>query len=50
MKKTLIEFYLDWKNNFLTISRMAEYYGLEVTTCDELVEIGRQLHKESIKQ
>ena len=29
MKTRLIEIYLDWTNNWLTTSRMAESYGIE---------------------
>lgn len=41
--------YLDWFNNFLTVGRFAEYYGIE----DELLAVividnGRMFHNEDI--
>lgn len=30
MSMTVEEIYLDWVNNFLTVDRMAEHYGVSV--------------------
>lgn len=49
MKKKLIEFYLDWVNNFLTIQRMAEHYGLTISDTMALIEMGRVYHEESVE-
>jgi hypothetical protein len=48
MKKKLIAFYLDWTNNWLTISAFAEHYGLSEFHAQQLIEIGRQLHEEQV--
>jgi len=45
-KHSLISFYLDYVNNFLTISRMAEYYEMPEEDCKYLVDLGRKLNEE----
>ena len=39
IRKAMIDFYLDWSNNFLTVSRLAEYYG--ITQEDALIYISK---------
>jgi hypothetical protein len=46
MKKYLIEFYLDWVNNFLTVAKMASNYGITDEECHQLIEIGRKYQLE----
>lgn len=46
MKQRLIEFYLDWFNNFLTVQAMADHYGMELEDCKCLIELGRKHHHE----
>ena len=41
MKQQLIDFYLDYVNNFLTTERMAEHYGLTADHTSRLIDIGR---------
>ena len=41
MKKKLISIYLEYLNDFLTVSRMAEYYGLSVEDMSTLIEMGK---------
>lgn len=48
MKKQLIEFYLDWVNNFLTAGAMAEYYGLTVDETIHLIDMGKKYHEQSV--
>lgn len=43
MKELLINFYMDWFCNFLTVERMAEHYDLPVEETRQLIEIGRKL-------
>jgi len=50
MKKHLITLYLDWVNNWLTLSVMAEHYGIDPIDLDQLIHIGRKLHNESIQE
>lgn len=50
MKEKLIEFYLDWVNNWLSTVKMAEHYGLTKCECQELIEMGRKYHEENIER
>jgi len=36
--------YLDWFNNFLTVDRFAEYYGLNIGQARRVINIGRALN------
>ena len=44
MKQQIIDFYLDYTNNYLTASKMAEDYGLTIYECKQLIDIGRKYH------
>lgn len=44
----LIQMYLDWFNNFLTIPRFAEYYGISETFADEIIRQGRLVYEQQI--
>ncbi len=44
MKDKLIEFYMDYANNYLTVTKMAEDYGLSLQECKSLIEIGRKYY------
>jgi hypothetical protein len=39
------ELYLDYVNNFLTVARFAEYYGMSGDYANHVIEIGRKLNK-----
>ena len=41
-KTEVKEMYLDYKNNFLTVGRFAEYYGISNEKANRLIEIGRE--------
>lgn len=43
--KRLINMFLDWKNNFLTVGRFAEYYSLTIDKANEIINKGRQLNE-----
>lgn len=45
-KKSVIAFYLEYVNNFLTIFSMSEYYDMPSQDCLYLVELGRKYHNE----
>jgi hypothetical protein len=55
MKKTiylrdyLADLYLDWVNNFLTIERFAEYYGLDDDDAKALLEIAKKSHEQRVE-
>ena len=36
--------YMDWFNNFLTVDRFAEYYGLTVEQASRVINTGRALN------
>ena len=40
-KETIDTMYLDWFNNFLTLERFAEYYGIRDNTAKLIIKIGR---------
>jgi len=49
MKQHLINFFLDYFNNYLTVTKMAEDYELTVDECKQLIEIGRKYHYQNEK-
>ncbi len=48
MKKSLIALYLDWVNNWLTLSAMADHYGFDPVDLDQLIHIGRKAHEAEV--
>jgi hypothetical protein len=40
-RETLAAIYLDWKNNFLTLTGFAEHYGLHDVEAEMLVNLAR---------
>ena len=44
MKNKIETLYLDWFNNFLTVERFAEYYGMPVDKAHKVIRIGRYLN------
>lgn len=42
---TYQEVFLDWFNNFLTLERFAEHYGLAEDTAAAMIEKGRAIHE-----
>lgn len=47
IQKQLIEFYLDYVNNFITDERFQEYYNLKSDHAMMLLSIGADLHEEN---
>jgi len=45
-KKSVIHFYLEYLNNWLSIARMAEYCEMPETDCLYLVELGKKYFEE----
>lgn len=45
-KKSIVAFYLEFVNNFLTIERMAEYYEMPVEDCKYLIELGKRYNED----
>lgn len=48
-KKSLIDFYLDFVNNFLTIQRMADHYEMPEEDCEYFVDLGKELYNKQFK-
>ena len=38
--------YLDWWDNFLSVERFAEYYGLSGQAAQELIQVARRVHND----
>ena len=43
LRDTLLEAYLDWKNNYLTVEVFAEHHGLTVGQAHTLILLGRDV-------
>lgn len=41
-RETLAAIYLDWRNNFLTVSGFAEHYGLHDDEAEILIDLARK--------
>ena len=50
MKQKLIDFYLDFCNNYLTIDKFSESYNLSYEDCLTLVEMGKKFHEEIVER
>ena len=40
--------YLDWINNFLTIKRFSEYYGISEKLSQEIIKKGKEYHEQGV--
>ena len=40
----IIEIYLDWVNNFISLEKFAEHYGLDEIDANYVIELGRNLN------
>ncbi len=49
MRNKLKEMYLDWFNNFMTLTAFADYYGLTYEEARRVIGIGRKLHNKGLK-
>lgn len=47
-KEMIEEMYLDYVNNFLTVERFAEYYGIRLGTAHMIIEVGRAWNNGSL--
>ena len=47
MRRTVLQsFYLDWTNNWLTVEKMSEWYGLSEQETSTWIDLGRIVHEE----
>ena len=49
-KKAIIEFYLDYVNNYVSTARIAEDYGFTVEFVRVAISEGRRLHELRVEQ
>ena len=42
--------YLDYFNNFLTVEKFAEFYGMTTNKALTLIELGRKINNERIRE
>ena len=49
MSVQVIDFYLDWFNNYLTVEKIAEHHGLDVDDDKALINMGRYLHQRGVE-
>lgn len=45
MRNTLIDIYLDFWNNYLTVERYAECNGLHIAEAEALINLSRSVYK-----
>jgi len=50
MSVQVIDFYLDWVNNYLTVEKIAEHHGLDVDDARTLITMGRYMHHRHIEE
>ena len=48
MKRALVELYLEWVNDYLTMETMAEHHKLAEDDLRTLVSIGKRLHEKQV--
>ena len=48
LRDTLADLYLDWVNNFLTIEKFSEYYGLDEEDAKQLLVLAKKCHEQRI--
>ena len=48
LRDYLADLYLDWINNFLTIERFAEYYGLDEDDARDLLVLSKKCHEQRV--
>ena len=41
MRKQLIDFYMEWRNDFLTVERFAEYHNITMKDAHDLIKMGK---------
>ncbi|MBS3739695.1 MAG: hypothetical protein KGY51_11995 [Psychroflexus sp.] len=47
--KNLIDFYLSFVNDFLTVERFAEVHDLEVEDAETLIKLGKKYHEINVE-
>jgi len=50
LKETIQDSYLDYVNNYLTITTFAEHKGLTYDEAEDLIRMGRKLHERIVAE
>jgi len=50
LKETIQESFLDYVNNYLTITTFAEHKGLTYDEAEDLIRMGRKLHERIVEE
>lgn len=45
VRETLIDIYLDWRNNYLTHEKFADHNGLTVDQAKTLIDLARNVYE-----
>lgn len=48
LRDTLADLYLDWVNNFLTLEKFSEYYGLDEEDARDLLKLAKKCHEQRV--
>lgn len=48
MKKQIIDAFLDYFNNFITLEKFAEYYGISESAAKKIIDAGREMHENEV--
>lgn len=48
IKHNLQHVYLDYFNNFLTLEKFAEHYGLDLEQAKNVIALGKDIHEKQI--
>lgn len=48
LEQQIIEFYLEWRNDYLTVEKMAEHKGMKDSAVNKLICLGRELHEDFV--
>lgn len=50
MFKKLQNLYLSWVNEFISLERFAEYYGMTEERANRVVNVGRDVHERHVRR
>lgn len=50
MKQKLREMYLNWANNFLSVPKFADHYGISEAKAHKVIKLGRLLHEQTVSE
>ena len=44
---SIVDFYLEYVNNFISVNAIAEYYGISTKTAKKMISIGREINNKT---